>query len=83
MILKNRFHSQEVINGSETKVPYILADAGEIFQFLTGELQPKVVFAKGYYGQCDKSVIIPADEEGKEVGGQFPIDLEYETDLNC
>jgi SAM-dependent methyltransferase len=62
MILKNRFHSQEAIAESETKVPYILADAGEIFQFLAGELKPKRIFAKGYYGQCDKSVIMPVSE---------------------
>jgi ubiquinone/menaquinone biosynthesis C-methylase UbiE len=62
MILKNRFHSQEAITEGETKVPYILADAGEIFRFLSRDLKPKRIFAKGYYGQCDKSVIIPVDD---------------------
>jgi SAM-dependent methyltransferase len=62
MILKNRFHSQEAVAEGETKVPYVIADAGEIFQFLARELKPQKIFAKGYYGQCDKSVIIPVDE---------------------
>lgn len=57
-----RFHSQEAIAEGETRVSYVLVDAAEMFRFLAVELQPKRILAKGYYGQCDKSVIIPVNE---------------------
>jgi SAM-dependent methyltransferase len=62
MILKYRFKSHKEIPNTETKVPYVLADAGEMFNFLSKELKPKNIFAKGYWGHCDKSVIIPYDK---------------------
>ncbi|MCL4491448.1 MAG: class I SAM-dependent methyltransferase [Nitrospirae bacterium] len=62
MILRDRFKSNKGLAGTETKVPYVLADAGEVFGFLIEELQPGSIYAKGYFGHCDKSVTIPYDQ---------------------
>ena len=62
MILKDRFKGNRGLPEAETRVPYVLADAGEVFDFLNGELRPERIFAKGYFGRCDKSVTIPYDQ---------------------
>lgn len=62
MTLKDRFHSKKNIDGSSTKVPYVLADAAEVFDFLSGDLKPKRILAKGYFGRTDKSATIPSEE---------------------
>lgn len=62
MVLRERFKSNKRLAETETKVPYVLADAGEVFGFMVEELQPKSIFAKGYFGHCDKSVTIPYDQ---------------------
>ncbi|TAM37184.1 class I SAM-dependent methyltransferase [bacterium] len=62
MVLKDRFHSNKPVEDKETKVPYVLADAAEVFGFLKDDLKPAVVLAKGYFGKCDKSVTMPFDQ---------------------
>lgn len=62
MILKERFHSGKSIDSARTKVPYVLVDAAEAFDFLLNDLKPGRILAKGYFGKCDKSVTIPVQE---------------------
>jgi SAM-dependent methyltransferase len=62
MLLKNRFHGKTEVLQEATKVPYVLADAGDIFDFMVRELRPVCLLAKGYFGKCDPSVTIPASE---------------------
>lgn len=59
MLLNERFHSNEDSGINKSKVPYVLADAAEVFNFLLNDLKPKAVRSKGYFGQPDQSVTIP------------------------
>lgn len=62
MLLKDRFHSNRPIDSLETKVPYVLEDAAEVFSFLKNGLKAPKILAKGYFGKCDKSAILPVEE---------------------
>ena len=62
MLLNERFHEEESIDPSVTKVPYVLVDAAEILSFLLSDLKPARILVKGYFGECDKSAKLPVDE---------------------
>lgn len=62
MVLKERFPGDKKLENDVTRVPYVLADARPVFDFLLNTLKPERIMAKGYFGKCHKSVVIPRGE---------------------
>lgn len=60
MVLKDRF-GKGGINSEETRVPYVLTDAAEMFTFLH-ELKPAQLLTKGYFGKYSSSIVCPESE---------------------
>ncbi|MHC1791208.1 class I SAM-dependent methyltransferase [Solidesulfovibrio sp.] len=80
MVLADRFSSAGEA-AAETRVPYVLTDAAEMFAFILDELRPKRVLAKGYFGPYSPSITAPFPEVCFTVAliekgdGQGPTDL--------
>jgi ubiquinone/menaquinone biosynthesis C-methylase UbiE len=82
MVLKARFGSGAGAEAAETRVPYVVADAAEVFGFIRRELAPARTMAKGYFGRYNESVVCPFPELCfavaclcKQGGGEFVLDM--------